>query len=168
MSVRFYYRTPTPVMIAFFIAGAHNITEAPKSKVHLASLKSPVVNLFPCPCLYIPVAALLAELLLEVAQGETVALHGPPVGDLLAAEEIRHHRLAPAAAAHHVASCAFFTLLHPEIRQREGRVRRSGRPFCDASRADDQKRNQTEGAANLLLSVQKTRNTVTAPPPTEE
>lgn len=61
-----------------------------------------------------PVVALLAKLLLEVTQGETVALHGPPVRDLLAAEEVRHHRLATACP---VASRAFFALPQPESRQ---------------------------------------------------
>ena len=70
--------------------------------------------------LYTPVVALLAELLLEVAQGETVALHGPPVGDLLTTEEIRHHCLA---TAHPVASYRLFTLLHPESRQEQKRLR---------------------------------------------
>lgn len=60
-----------------------------------------------------PVVALLAELLLEVAQGETVALHAPPVGDFLTAEEVRHHRLA---ASHSEASRAFS---HPGRRRRE-------------------------------------------------
>ncbi len=49
-----------------------------------------------------------------MAEGETVALHGPPVGDLLPTEEIRHHCLA---TAHPVASYTLFTLLHPESRQ---------------------------------------------------
>jgi len=50
---------------------------------------------------YTPVVALLAELLFEVAQGETVALHGPPVRNLLATEKIRHHSLpnAPSRAS---------------------------------------------------------------------
>ena len=61
--------------------------------------------------LYTPVVALLAELLLEVAKGETVALHGPPVGDLLATEEICHHCLA---TANSIASEPLLALLHPE------------------------------------------------------
>lgn len=75
-----------------------------------------------------PVVALLAKLLLEVAQGEAVALHAPPVGDLLAAEEIRHHRLAAAAAtaaaaaARSVAPCAFS---HPG-RRTDGEGERAG------------------------------------------
>ena len=55
---------------------------------------------------YTPVVALLAELLLEVSQGERVAVHVPPVGDLLTTEEIRHHCLA---------SYTLFTLLCPII-----------------------------------------------------
>lgn len=80
----------------------------------------------PCLCVFIPplhtpVVALLAQLLLEVTQGQTVALHGPPVRDLLAAEEVRHHCLA---TAHPVASDPLFTLLHPESRQkRRGKLR---------------------------------------------
>lgn len=72
--------------------------------------------------LHPPVVALFAELLLEVAQGETVAVHGPPVRDLLAAEEIRHHGLG---AARPVATEALFALLPAETSQRgrEGRVR---------------------------------------------
>lgn len=62
-----------------------------------------------------PVVALLAELLLEVTQGETVALHGPPVGDLLTTEEICHHCLT---TGHPVVSYTLFILLHPESRQR--------------------------------------------------
>lgn len=76
-----------------------------------------------------PVVALLAELLLEVAQGETVALHAPPVGDLLAAEEIRHHRLAAAdadaAAAAAATSVAPRHLSHP-ARRRDAEVERAG------------------------------------------
>lgn len=61
-----------------------------------------------------------------MAQGEAVALHAPPVGDLLAAEEIRHHRLAAAAAtaaaARSVAPCAFS---HPG-RRTDGERERAG------------------------------------------
>lgn len=46
---------------------------------------------------YVPVAAPFPKLLLKVTQGETVALHGSPVRNLLTTEEIRHHRLPPAA-----------------------------------------------------------------------
>lgn len=72
--------------------------------------------------LHPPVVALFAELLLEVAQGETVAAHGPPVRDLLAAEEIRDHGLAGAGP---VAPEALFALLPAgrSQRGREGRVR---------------------------------------------
>lgn len=66
------------------------------------------------PSAHTPVVALLAELLLEVAQSETVALHGPSVGNLLAAEEIGHHRLT---AAHPMASDTLFALLLPGDRQ---------------------------------------------------
>lgn len=57
-----------------------------------------------------------------MAQGETVAAHGPPVRDLLAAEEIRHHGLA---AAGPVATEALFALLPAGTSQRGrgGRVR---------------------------------------------
>lgn len=77
--------------------------------------------------LHAPVVALFAELLLEVAQGETVAAHGPPVRDLLAAEEIRHHGLG---AARPVATEALFALLPAERSQRgrEGGVRALARP----------------------------------------
>ena len=94
--------------------------------------------------LYTPVVALLAELLLEVAQGETVALHGPPVGDLLTTEEIRHHCLA---TAHPVASYCLFTLLHPESRQKQkGRVRMSGHP-----REEEEKSEKKPLTIKLLL-----------------
>lgn len=84
--------------------------------------------------LSVPVVALLAKLLLEVAQGETVALHAPPVGDLLVAEEIRHHRLAAAAAATpSVAPCHFS---HPE-RRTDGEVERAG--TSDKQRNQDQR-----------------------------
>lgn len=72
--------------------------------------------------LHPPVVALFAQLLLEVAQGETVAAHAPPVRDLLAAEEIRHHGLG---AARPVAAEALLALLPAEGSQRGrgGRVR---------------------------------------------
>lgn len=76
----------------------------------------------PPPPLHPPVVALFAQLLLEVAQGETVAAHAPPVRDLLAAEEIRHHGLG---AARPVAAGALLALLPAERSQRGrgGRVR---------------------------------------------
>lgn len=61
--------------------------------------------------LHPPVVALFAELLLEVAQGQTMAAHGPPVRDLLAAEEIRDHGLTAGRA---VASQALLVLLPAE------------------------------------------------------
>lgn len=68
-----------------------------------------------------PVVALFAKLLLEVAQGETMAAHGPPVGDLLGTEEVCHHGLAAAGT---LASEALLVLLPAERSQRgrEGRV----------------------------------------------
>lgn len=101
-----------------FTASIHNIADS-DGKIHVTSPKNHFCKtLYDTLCIpasiYTPVVALLAELLLEVAQGETVALHGPPVGDLLATEEVRHHRLATARP---VASYGLFTLLHPESRQ---------------------------------------------------
>ena len=47
-----------------------------------------------------PVVPLFAELLLKVAQGQTLGLQHPPVGDLLPAEEISDHQLAGLERVH--------------------------------------------------------------------
>lgn len=77
--------------------------------------------------LHTPVVAFFAELLLEVTQGETMAVHSPPVGDFLTTEEIRHHRLTN---AHSMASSTFFRLPYPK-RRGEGGVKAHGHP-CDS------------------------------------
>lgn len=46
-----------------------------------------------------------------MAQGETVALHSPPIRDLFPTEEIRHHRLS--AATGPGVSQSLLILLHP-------------------------------------------------------
>lgn len=53
-----------------------------------------------------------------MTQGEAVTLHGPPVWDLLTAEEIRHHRLP---AARRLASGTFLTPVRGGERERERR-----------------------------------------------
>lgn len=97
-------------------------------------------------CLHTPVVALLAELLLEVTQGQAVALHGPPVRDLLTAEEICHHRLT---TAHPAASYALFTLLRP-ARRRRGRKEGVLAGVCTLchtfKKSSDQKSNQKQSA----------------------
>lgn len=42
---------------------------------------------------YLPVVAFLAQLFLEVSQGEAVGLHHAAVGDLLTTEEVGDHEL---------------------------------------------------------------------------
>lgn len=57
------------------------------------SCHRPIAARAPILCSYLPIVAFLAQLFLEVSQGEAVGLHHAAIRDLLPTEEVGDHKL---------------------------------------------------------------------------